>query len=359
MRLRLLTVALPVAAYFAGSLAWLHQQRPRSVSEIEAGSSLDASPRGLSLAYAYLERRPEGAERLGRPLDTATVAPSAMVFRVRPRRDSPAPTDGEAHWLAQGGRLVLALDESSANPAVVKAQAAAVRKVYPVWPGVDRLVPAVWRSLHGSRLVEGHAVFVAGEAPLVARVPRGRGELILMAAPELLENGRLGEADHLALLTALAAGRRAYFDERAHGLAAEDTGIFELLAGWGLGPFLVVLGVLAVAAFWRARTRLGAPDADPADLRSEAVDLVDSLGSLYHRSLPGEAALGLYRGWLARAVSLRTGLKGKALDRRVAELAGAAPPARGPQGPLGEAELRQRLHKLNDAFRRITHAQPR
>jgi uncharacterized protein DUF4350 len=357
MRLRLLIVALPVIAYFAGSLAWVHHQSARSVSELEAGSSLDASPRGASLAYAYLERRPEGAERLRRLLDVDTVAPSATVFRLRPGTVVPAPTTGEEQWMARGGRLVLALDERS--PAVAKVSAAAVAKVYPLWPGVDRLVPAVWRSLHGSRLAEGHAVFVAGEAPLVARVPRGRGELILMAAPEILENARLGQADHLALLSALAGGRRAYFDERAHGFGAEDAGIFELLAGWGLGPLLVVLGLLAVAAYWRARARLGPPDADTADLRSEAVDLVDSLGSLYHRSLPGEAALDLYRGWLARAVSLRTGLKGTALDRRVAELAGAAPSPRAAQGMLGEAELRRRLQQLNDAFRRIAHAQPR
>jgi hypothetical protein len=92
-------------------------------------------------------------------------------------------------------------------------------------------------------------------------------------------------------------------------------------------------------------------------VRSEAVDLVDSLGSLYHRSLPHDAALGLYRGWLARAVSLRTGLKGKALDKRVTELAGPAG-ARG-EGALEETEMRRRLQKLNDGFRRITHAQPR
>jgi hypothetical protein len=376
MRRRALTVVAAVLAYFVGSLLWLRDQKGRVDAPVHAGSSLDASSRGLSLAFAYLARQPAGAERLRRAIGAGGVAADGTVFRFRPwlglgrstgrPKDSgriwtgtPLLDEAEEGWVTGGGRLVLALDEAGAATAVERARGGEVRKVYPRWPGVDRLQPSVWRALAGPALVESHALFVAGPAPLVARLARGRGELILLAVPEILENDQLGQADHLALLAALAGGHRAYFDERGHGFLA-DAGLLDLLTGWGLGPLLVVLVLLGATAFWRAYSRLGPPDPDPPDVRREAVDLVDSLGALYHRSLAPVAALDLYRGWLKRAVGLRTGLRGRALDERVAELAGAPPRAPSATGTaLGAPEFRARLKTLNDGFRRLTHAQPR
>jgi hypothetical protein len=372
-RFALLSLAVPAAVYFAVSLTWLQAQRPRTaLREAEPGSALDTSPGGMSLAYRYLKRRAAGADWLRRPLDEATVEQDAVVFRVRPRavfvldeegeaRKAPSPRAGllsraEERWLRGGGRMVLALDRTVGLLEVTTPPASAAVKVFPAWPGVERLQPAALRGLGGPALAEAHAVFVAGEAPVVARLPQGKGEVVLIAGPDMLENGRLGQADHLALLAALAGERPVYFDERMHGLGSE-VGLEELLAGWGFGPAMVLLGLLAISAFWRARARLGPPDADPPDLRSDAVDLVDSLGKLYGRALTSEAALELYRSSLARVVSTRTGLKGAALEARVAALVGPAPPAG--RRRLPPAEFRHRLQTLNEAFRRLTHAHPR
>ncbi|HEV8254660.1 MAG TPA: DUF4350 domain-containing protein [Vicinamibacteria bacterium] len=372
-RFGLLSVALPAAAYFTAALLWLQAQRPRAgLDTIAPGSALDTSSGGTSLAYRYLKRRAAGAEWLRRPFEYAGVDANAVVFRIRPwgglsfdEEDDEKPaasrvrrllSPGEERWLWGGGRLVLALDRPVGSFEVTTIPAAPAVKVYPAWPGVERLEPATPRGLAGSGLADAHTVFAAGEAPLVARVPRGKGEIVLLAAPEMLENERLGRADHLALLAALAGERPVYFDERQHGLGTE-VGLVELLAGWGLGPALVLLGLLALCAFWRGRARLGPPDADPPDLRSEAVDLVDSLGKLYGRALMPEAALDLYRASLARALSSRTGLKGAALEARLAALAGPSPPRS--RGKLPPAEFRHRLQTLNEAFRRLTHAHPR
>ncbi|HEY3119545.1 MAG TPA: DUF4350 domain-containing protein [Vicinamibacteria bacterium] len=365
---------MPATAYFVASVMWLQAQRPRTaLSEVAPGSALDTSPRGMSLAYGYLKRRAAGADLLRRAIDDTAVQRDAVVLRIRPRslfvlaaedegkrppsrRAAPLLGRAEEQWLRGGGRMVLAFDRSVGLLELTTPPAAATVKVFPAWPGVEHLQPPALRGLGGPALAEAHAVFVANEAPVVACLPQGKGEVVLIAGPEILENRGLGQADHLALLAALAGDRPVYFDERLHGLGTE-AGLVDLLAGWGFGPALVLMGLLALAAFWRARARLGPPDADPADLRSDAVELVDSLGKLYGRALTAEAALELYRASLARAVSARTGLKGTALEARVAALAGPAPPAA--RGRLPRPEFRRRLQSLNEAFRRLTHAHPR
>ena len=112
-----------------------------------------------------------------------------------------------------------------------------MRKVFPLWPGVAHLVLPTARSLVVPALAGGHAVFLAGERPLVVRQALGAGDVVLLATPEILQNGHLGQAHHLALLEALAGvpeRRPVLFDERSHGLA-DSGGILQTLAGWGSG----------------------------------------------------------------------------------------------------------------------------
>ena len=92
------------------------------------------------------------------------------------------------------------------------------------------------------------------------------------------------------------------FDEWAHGYG-EDPGLLAQLLEWGLGPSLAT-GALAFALLlWRGRTRLGPLEAPPAESRSEAVDLVDSLAQLYDRALTRREALALHLEGLRDAPS--------------------------------------------------------
>lgn len=391
--LRGVWLGLGVLAYFAASLSWLNASRPLNRSAFAAGSVYNTSPDGMSLAYRYLLAR-TGASVLAQPLDPGEVKPGAVIFRVRPRiehslredpdeseesdkddakragtkekgkqakrkpaRQEPLLTRAEEDWVRDGGRLVLALTESL-GPAQVEVLSGPrpprAEKVFPLWEGVKAIYPEPRRVLAGAALQDSHAVFLLGEQPLLARRLLGRGELFLLAAPEVLENGRLGQGDHLALLQALAGrDRPVYFDEHAHGIGSEP-GLLDLLLRLGFGPLLVLSLALGMAAFWRGRRRLGPAVDDYQESRSDAVDLLDSLGQFYDRSLRRDEAAFLYREALARAVAYRTGLRGPALPARVASLAGpGGPPINRSAPDLSQAAFARALKSSNDGFRRL------
>lgn len=271
-------------------------------------------------------------------------------------RAAPLLTAGEEAWVRGGGRLVLGVAESYGPLGVEDLRAPRrLAKVFPVWPGVRRLALAEKRSLSGPPVELAHAVVLAGDRPVVSILPLGRGEVVLLACPEIFHNARLDRADHLALLAALSGppGARAiFFDERAHGLERRR-GPLSLLLGWGFGPALALALFAAAAALWRARSALGPPERDDPDLRSDAVDLVDALGELYDRALRRVDALRLHHDNLVRSVAAETGLSGPALAARLAALLpGFAPPVAG-AAEISREELLRELRTLNQAYGRI------
>jgi hypothetical protein len=315
---------------------------------------------------------------------------------------APLLTAAEEAWVRDGGRLVLAvagsygagLEVAAGHPAA----GAAARKSFPIWPGVRRLLPDPPRTLGGPALTGMHALWLEGDAPIVARLALGAGDLVLLACPEVLHNRLLGRGDHLALLEALACaggeggeggdGRRpVFFDERGHG-AKESAGMLEILASWGLGPLLLLLAAAGGAAWWRAAVRVGPPDREDRNVRSDAVELVDSLADLYDRALGRGDALRLYHDNFVRTVAADTGLAGAALAARTAALAprlslAELPPSREPLAPasrpaaaapagaasilaasqpapdLSRPAFDRLLDTLNQAFRRLDDAKRR
>jgi hypothetical protein len=264
-----------------------------------------------------------------------------------------------------GGRLVLALAGDYGPVTVTRlAEKGTARKVFPLWPGVASLHPTARLGLSGPGLAAAHAVVLAGAAPVVAREPVGAGEVILLSCPEVFQNRLLGQADHLALLEALAGvreGRPVFFDERAHGFD-EDAGTLERLGAWGLGPLLLLAALAAAAAYWRAAVRLGSPDRDDRDVRSDAVELVDSLADLYDRALGCGDALRLYHESFLHSLAAESGLRGPALAARAQEIlqdaGGFAPLPAGtdPKNDLPRDRFDRDLRTLNEAFRRLQDA---
>jgi hypothetical protein len=378
--MRVGVVLLAVFGYFATSLRWIAADGAR-LGLYPPGSAHDTSERGLSLAFDYLRQRGAGAVALTRSLEAEAPPADAVVFRVRPRAGArrslevmsaeqpaqaprasaalPLLPPAEDDWVRRGGRLVLALDAGYGPLQVESLSEGSVAKSYAVWPGVTRIEPEPLRGLTGPALFEAVSLFVAGERPFASRIRRGAGDVILLAAPEVLENARLARADHLALLLALSAGRKSFFDEHAHGIAGAE-GLLLLLARFGFGPLVVLLALLALTLLWRARAVLGPPVDDYRERRSEAVDLVDSLGQLYDRALGRGEALAMYQQALTQAVAARSGLRGEPLRARVHALLGgrgAAPASR--KAEPTPADFADRLSRLNDAFRRLSDAHTR
>ena len=379
---RLLTV-LGALAYAVAGLVWL-AHGPGGSEPLRPGSSFDTSPSGASLAFAYLQGSGRAVERLARPLRLADVKPAAVVFRLRPYTRPPAPVEAarergdkgqrrdaaaparlleprEEAWVEAGGRLVLAVADSLGPLKVEAAPAGAPpRRVHPRFPGVRAIHPSPRRVLAGAGVEDAVTLFASGDRPVVARAARGKGEILLLACPEVLENGLLAGGDHLRLLEALAGeGRPVLFDELVHGVVQEQ-GLLPLLLDWGLGPALFLAGLAGLALLWRSRARVGPAEDAWEDRRSDAVDLVGSMAQLYERALRRREAAALYHEWFRRAAAQRTGLRGKDLEARVRQMTGGVSPGAWGKGrDLSEAELQDVLARLNRAFGGLGHGHSR
>ena len=344
---------LAVAAFFAAGLLWVVTDRRASERVYNEYSSANTSPQGLSQAAAYLARRGK-AEMLTRALEHAEVEPGAVVFRITsklplffdpedlgekevgpPRpKEPPLLSDAEDAFVRRGGRFVIGAHMGALQAATPKATTA--RKVFPLWPGIDTLQVPEKTSAFRVLRPRMHAVFVAGSDVIVARERLGEGDLFVIAWPEVFRNDLLSQAHHLTLLAALAGKRPVYFDEVPHGIVTGD-GALELMKEWNLGPFLLMLAAVALLIFWRASRRVGPPEEEYRETRSDAIDLVRSLAALYKDVTSYAEAISLYHDSLTRTVAHTTGLRGDALRKRVEELTGG----------------RRTLSAINEGFERL------
>jgi hypothetical protein len=364
----------------AGALAIVDAGGRRAEGTFAAGSVYSEEPEGLSLAFRYLGER-RGSESpevsvLAQRLGVGSLPADGVLFRWRPRRTPfpPSREDLEEESSDDEDSEEEDAEEEAPSPETPDRllterplgvhrdpRGGPVRKVFPLWPGVTVLEPGgKKRRITDGPAEDAHAVFVQGSSALLSRLVVGRGEILLLGAPELLENERLAIADHLGLLEALAgSGRPVAFDEWTHGLG-QDEALLELMLEWGLGPALVVGALAFVLVLWRRRTRLGPEEDDATEERSEAVDLVDSLAQLYHRALSRREAAALHLQGFRKAVALRTGLKGAALERRARELLGGRGDLPAGQREIPASAFLGTLTNVNAAYRRLDeHAHSR
>ncbi len=300
----------------------------------------------------------DGVDEGGAELDNTPDAGSGEPEPPGSWREPRLLSERQAAWVRRGGRLVIGFSGWMIDLESQSVPAAEIRTVFPLWTGADQLEPPIPRALRGAVLRRSHAIVLLGDEPLISRWPLDDGEVILLAAPEMLQNAHLATADHLALLEALAGDDRPiFFDETLHG-TSHDLGTFYLLGRWRLIPALGLWIVACLALWWRHSRAVG-PQEDPyQERRSEAVDMVDSLASLYGRALRRRDALELYHRAFVEQVAWRFGLQGDALAARAEALLG------GPMGGLGlssskdisAGELHRQLERINQAFGRIEHA---
>jgi hypothetical protein len=358
---------IAVAICVTGALLWIGSSRA-AAHAFDRGSASNTSPTGLSLAYAYLGHG-RSVGMLMTPLRDGVVPPNAVILRVDSERatyvteeeDLPAKTrrtpeslltPAEDEFVRNGGRLVLATADPGGSVEARHDAGKVAARVFPIWPGLETLSLPEPRGFAPRSLPRGmHTLFAANGQTIVARQEIGAGDVILISVPEMFENQNLPADHHLAFLTALTDQRPIYFDELVHGLEVSD-GAMALLKEWRLGPLLLLAGVAALLALWRNGRRIGRPDLDDRDMRSDAIDLVASLGALYGRSMSDAEAIALYHQSLERTVAAQSRLRGDALRRRVDELThGMRRPAAAES--LAAHAFKRNLTIINEAFRTL------
>jgi hypothetical protein len=216
------------------------------------------------------------------------------------------------------------------------------------------------RTLKGAPLADSITLFSFADKPFASRSPLGKGEVILIASPEIFENSNIAQKDHLRLLEALAPpGRPVYFDEFVHGLHSTP-GMLELLNSWGLGVALSIAALAGLCAFWRAAAPIGPPEDDYKETRTQALDFVGSLAPLYNSALRPHQAVALHYKNFVHALTVQSGLRGAELNAKMLQLlGGVAPDAFTANRALSNAEFANLLKTLNEAYGRLERAHRR
>jgi hypothetical protein len=370
---RVLPLLLVTVAFLTLSILWIVTDRRAPRRIYDTYSSANTSEDGLSLAAGYLAKHGKAGtltRSLARMLASGGIERNAVVFRVSdslpvffdpddlddkqfgpPKpKERPPLNDAEAAFVRNGGRMILAASSGLLESTDTEAKAA--HKVFPIWPAAGDLAPPCdCETIRAFTTLRPHmlALYTAGSLPILARERIGSGELFVLSTPGVLANKSIANVNHLALLTALAdEGRPVYFDEVLHGIVSDD-GALALMKDWNLGPFLLLLGAIAVLVFWRGGRRIGPPDADERDPRSDAVDLVGSLGALYRDVTSDAESIALYHDALTRTVAHQSGLRGEALHKRVGELTGGLVPAAG-SGKMPAGVFKRQLDAINKGF---------
>jgi len=370
---RVLPLLLAAGAFLAFGILWIVTDRRAPQRIYDTYSSANTSKEGLSLAEGYLAKhRKVGplTRSISRMVAGGDIERNAVVFRVSDRlpvffdpedldekqfgppkpKERPPLNDAEEAFVRNGGRMILAASSGLLESADTKATAA--HKVFPIWPAVDDLAlgcdcgPIRTFTTLGPHML---VLFTAGSRPTLARERIGSGELFVLSTPQVLANKSIANVNHLALLTALAGeGRPVYFDEVLHGIVSDD-GALALMKDWNLGAFLLLLAAIALLVFWREGRRIGPPDADERDTRSDAIDLVRSLGALYRHVTSDAESIALYHDALMRTVAHQSGLRGEALRKRVDALTGGLVPTAG-SGRMPSGVFKRQLGAINKGF---------
>jgi hypothetical protein len=212
--------------------------------------------------------------------------------------------------------------------------------------GIDLPMPRAFATIRPRM----QPIFVSNRRAVMARERLGDGDLIVFSAPELLQNRNLTR--NLELLVALAGAKRPiYFDEVPHGIVSDD-GALQMMKEWNLGTFLVMLGIVALLIFWREGKRIGPAEDEHRDARSDAVDLVRSLGALYQGVTSDAESIALYHEAFTRTVATQSGLRGDLLRKRVDDLTGGLVPPRS-TGGLPPPVFKRMLAQINQGFEKL------
>jgi len=322
----------------------------------------------------------------------ATPPPSDAALARFPSTGSTggAGVGAAARWLAATGRpfrrlapgdgdpaagetwLLLApaapLDEREVAALIERASAGGL-VVWALGPGGEAGQPALARRLGAHRLPGGgertvgplapHPLFdglsllaggagvtsdapgaspVLGEAdrPAAVAVPQGRGEVLLLAGAELLDNRHIGEGAALSLWVRLSARGPLAFDERhlRRWGAASRAGA---PPGTALGLQVGLVVLLLAAALW---PRLGAVRPPPREAAGRTTrDYLASLAELYRRSGAEEELAAATWGRLRRRLELQAGVGAALPAEEAARRLGLRSPAAVEPLRRGEAAL--------------------
>lgn len=151
------------------------------------------------------------------------------------------------------------------------------------------------------------------EQVVMALVPYGQGRVILLGAPDLATNQRLGLADNaqlwLSLVGAAASGGELAFDEHHHGFTG-DRSMGEFAARYGL-QFAAAQLLLGVMLWAMALKRFGKPRVPTEEIRLGGTDALFATSRIYREGKHHAHAASAIAKELAAELAARAGVSGR------------------------------------------------
>jgi hypothetical protein len=311
--------ALAAALALAAAIAARALGREAEPSESPLPSADNPGPRGAAALFDWL-----GATGR-RPLRGPPYPPGAVpILAAPPAALSAAEVDALLDRARAGGLVIWAAGPPASQPELERRlavtrhrgprepEAAAALAPHPLLDGLA--LPASGTSVAsdapGALPVAGGDGFTSALS-----IPLGRGEVLVLAGADLLENARLDRGDALLFWARVAARGRPAFDEGHWVQAAPPPSP----SSRGLAILGAQALLAALALGWARARRLGAVRPAPAAAATRtAADYLASLGALYRRARAerdlGEAAWRSCRLRLQR----RTGIPARLPDEAAA-----------------------------------------
>ncbi|BCS89558.1 hypothetical protein PSDVSF_28000 [Pseudodesulfovibrio sediminis] len=142
------------------------------------------------------------------------------------------------------------------------------------------------------------------ESTLIAALPLGKGEVVIVADPRLAVNKFLGLEDNAVVMTLLLGGESGpiVFDEFLHGIGSRGNPI-HLLSRQPYG--YIALGFLLTVLLWcwRSAIFLGPPLPEGRTSRRDISDYIDAMANLFMKKRAYRFALGEVREGVMRRLA--------------------------------------------------------
>jgi hypothetical protein len=365
-----------LALALLGAVVTVSHSREREAALSPLASVDNTGPLGLAALHTWLDE--SGAEpiRLEGPMLRPPQAGAVILARPRGALQR-SEVDFLLQFVEDGGLLIWGVGPGGEQPAlesrlkIIRPQIEATGDIFAL-PGrpIHALTPhplfeKLVLRVGGGQAISSRdpgAIPVAGGGgpPSAVSLSHGRGEILLLAGTELLENFRIAEGDNLTLWARLAERGTIAFDEYHQSSA-------KALRPAARGPLAMVIGQALLAALlytWARGRRLGAirPPLQSGPLRS-AADYLAALGRLYRRARAerelGAAAWSGLRRRLQRQAGIPLTLDDAAVATRLAHLApaaaeayrqGAAAAHAGTSGPAALLMVTRRAAEVENAL---------
>jgi hypothetical protein len=396
-----------VALVLVGLNAASYTQKPSATeSELYANrSTFNPGPTGTQAFYALLAETGRNVTRWQQPpaaLFTTREAPSTLIMTGDLKRDVTAPESEELlRWVSNGGRLVV-IDRTPPRELVTTTAnwtVAVTANVTPEIMGVDSIdqtqmtngtaaakpvqpssltqsVNAIQTSRFASSIgfsrIEDDverpytsdlpaptaAVSPSLHAPVthfvvpigrnvVATMPFGEGEIILLTDPYVVSNGGIALVDNaqLAVNLATAGGGLVAFDEFHQGFGNDRNRFLQFFAGTPVVALFLQGALLVGLVLLSQSRRFARPIPVPEPTRLSKLEYVAAMADLQRRTRAFDLAIENIYGDFRRRVARLVGLD--ATKTSLQEISGAIEARSG----LNGAEVAATLHECEEIIR--------